>query len=190
MKETAISVLTVNPGKVKEIRGALGPLGLKVESMDIGFVEVQADSLEEVVSHGFEELLTRCRLERPAMKDDSGLFINVLNGFPGVYSSYVQRTLTNKGLLRLMKDEEDRNASFRTVIGLYIPEEGLNLFRGECQGTISTEEQGVQGFGYDPIFVPRGHTRTFAEMTSEEKNAISHRGKAVAQMMSYLERRL
>jgi XTP/dITP diphosphohydrolase len=126
------------------------------------------------------------KIEEPFIKDDSGLFIDALKGFPGVYSSYVQKSIGNEGILRLMDGVENRAAYFRTVIGLFIPEKGISLFSGECRGSISSEIRGKQGFGYDPIFIPDGEDRTFAEMSLEEKNNISHRIRAIKGLVNFL----
>ncbi|MGA1872940.1 MAG: XTP/dITP diphosphatase [Thermoplasmatota archaeon] len=181
-----LKLLTGNTGKLKEIRRWLEPLGIEVVLLDLPFIETQVDSLDEVIINGMEILELREHTDGAFIKDDSGLFIEALAGFPGVYSSYVQRSIGNKGILRLMEGIENRNASFRTVIGLYLPDEGVSLFRGECRGTISMEERGKQGFGYDPIFIPRGEDRTFAEMSLREKNDISHRIMAIRGLVDFL----
>ena len=122
--------------------------------------------------------------------DDTGLEIEVLGGAPGVYSARyagedckaednMQKVLTK------LENEDNRNAKFRTVIALIIKGEE-NLFEGECSGKITKTKSGVEGFGYDPIFIPEGHGITFAEMSKQEKGAISHRGRAVANLVDYL----
>ncbi|MBN1538508.1 MAG: XTP/dITP diphosphatase [Candidatus Thermoplasmatota archaeon] len=183
-----IYLLTGNTGKLKEIGRWLQPLGVEVRLMERTFLEAQADSLEEVILTGMEVMEKEGDIEGPFIKDDSGLFIDALGGFPGVYSAYVQRTIGNKGILDLMGDRNDRGATFRTVIGLYQPGEGITLLRGECPGAISFEERGKQGFGYDPIFIPRGEERTFAEMSVDEKNSLSHRIRAIKGLIDYLSR--
>ncbi len=117
--------------------------------------------------------------------DDSGLFVRALDGFPGVYSSYAFRTLGCPGLLRLVEDETDRAATFRTSFGV-LEKGGPTVLEGVCHGSLAEEERGEGGFGFDPIFVPEGETRTFAEMDVEEKNALSHRGRAVAALAQHL----
>jgi XTP/dITP diphosphohydrolase len=184
-----IAFITGNTGKIREISRFLSGLEIELYMEEGPFIEIQADSLEEVVTTGMD-LLTRDRkFDGALIKEDSGLFISSLNGFPGVYSAYVQKTIGNKGVLSLMKNERRRDAVFRTVIGLMIPGEGLSLFRGECRGTIGFEERGRQGFGYDPIFIPQGEELTFAEMNLDEKNRISHRTRAVQRMVEFLKKR-
>jgi XTP/dITP diphosphohydrolase len=121
------------------------------------------------------------------MIDDSGLFINALKGFPGVYSAYGQKTVGNKGILKLMDGVEDRTAVFKCCIGCMIGEERI-IVTGTCHGYILFEEKGDGGFGYDPIFTPDGD-RSFAEIPVEEKNAISHRGNATKLLIDELKAR-
>jgi XTP/dITP diphosphohydrolase len=181
-----IHLVTGNLGKLKEIKRWLDPLQIEVKLLKKDFVETQVDTLEEVIHFGVDHLVRKEGAEIPFIKDDSGLFIEALNGFPGVYSSYVQRTVGNDGVLRLMVGKDDRRATFRTVIGLYLPGRGLSMFKGECHGTITIEPRGKLGFGYDPIFIPNGEERTFAEMSVEEKNSISHRIMAIRRLVEFI----
>lgn len=125
--------------------------------------------------------------------DDSGLEVAALNAAPGVYSAryageHGNATANIEKLLRELQNERIRAARFVTVIALKLPD-GVHYFEGEIRGTITTETRGQEGFGYDPIFIPEGSTRTFAEMSKEEKNAISHRGRAVRKLLDFLEQR-
>jgi XTP/dITP diphosphohydrolase len=183
-----IYLLTGNTGKLKEIKKWLEPLGFQVLLLEKEFIEAQVGSLEEVIFHGMEILQREENILEPFIKDDSGLFIDALGGFPGVYSSYVHRTIGNEGILKLMDGNENRSARFRTVIGLMIPGEGVSMFSGVCEGTIALEERGKQGFGYDPIFIPHGEDRTFAEMSIDEKNSMSHRIRAIRNLVDFLSR--
>ena len=111
-----------------------------------------------------------------------------LNGFPGTYSKYVQETLGNEGILKLLEDKEgdDRRAYFKTVIG-YCDEKGVKLFKGIVKGMVSYEIRSKgYGFAYDSIFIPDGEDRTFAEMKTEEKSEISHRKKAFEEFKKFL----
>src|SRR5436309_655258 len=109
----------------------------------------------------------------------------VVGGFPGVYSSYVHKRLGNPGLLKLLQDAKTRAATFETV---FLLRQGGSheVFHGECRGTIAAGERGTGGFGFDPIFVPEGAAKTFAEMTVTEKNRVSHRARAVAALLAHL----
>ena len=123
--------------------------------------------------------------------DDTGLEIEALGGAPGVYSArYAGEDCkaedNMKKVLTKLENKDNRNAKFRTVIALIIKGEE-NLFEGECSGKITKTKSGVEGFGYDPIFTPEGHEITFAEMSKQEKGAISHRGKAVKQLVEFLK---
>jgi len=183
----ALDFITSNKGKLKEAQAALGPLGFDVRQNDIGYPELQADSLDQVALFGMEQV--KARVEGAFMLEDSGLFIEPLGGFPGVYSAYVMKTVGNPGVLRLLGDRKDRGSVFRSCFGYYDPDRGPLLAKGECKGTISTMIRGTHGFGYDPIFVPEGDDRTFGEMTLEEKNTVSHRGRALKALVELLRGR-
>ncbi|MCK5774412.1 MAG: XTP/dITP diphosphatase [Thermoplasmata archaeon] len=181
-------LITGNPGKLKEIKNRLDVLNVELGTLQEEFVEVQADTLEEVVLFGIEHLVGEKGIDLPFIKADSGLFIDSLDGFPGVYSAYVQDTIGNDGILKLMEGLDDRTATFKTVMGLHIPGEGVSLFRGEIRGEITLEKKGFFGFGYDPVFIPEGAEKTFAEMTIEEKNRDSHRIRATMKLVDHLSR--
>ena len=122
--------------------------------------------------------------------DDTGLEVDSLNGEPGVYSARYAGEPTNaennmQKLLSELKNKSNRKAQFRTSICLNLDGKQY-LFDGISNGKILTEKQGEQGFGYDPIFQPEGYTQSFAEMTSEEKNSISHRGRAIQKLVDFL----
>lgn len=122
--------------------------------------------------------------------DDTGLEIDELGNEPGVYSArYAGEEKSDEAniqkVLKKLKGKINRKARFKTVIALIIDEQET-LFTGTCEGEITTEKQGEKGFGYDPIFKPKDFDRTFAEMSQEEKNKISHRGKAMRQLLDYL----
>ncbi len=171
-----LSVITSNPGKVGEYRSALAGLGIEMEHLRFPYMEPQVDSLEEVVRHGLGEL--RSQGLQDFIIDDSGLFVDALKGFPGVYSAYALKTLGNEGVLRLLDGVEGRQAEFRCCIGCSREGAADIVVSGTCQGWMLQAPQGEKGFGFDPIFSPDGK-RSFAEMDMEEKNVISHRGRAV-----------
>ena len=123
--------------------------------------------------------------------DDSGLEVEALNYEPGVYSARYAGPQRNdkdnlRKVLQQLENKINRKAHFKTVLALIINGQEL-LFEGKIEGVITIEEKGASGFGYDPIFLPNGHAKTFAEMSPEEKNAISHRKNAVAKMNAFLE---
>ena len=147
--------------------------------------EVQTAYLEEVVDKGIKQLAKEGLTD--FLVDDSGLFINHFKGFPGVYSAYGQKTLGNKGILKLMEGVEDRGAVFKCCIGARIGDQTI-IVTGQCPGEILLEERGTEGFGYDPIFSPDG-VHSFAEIPTDEKNIISHRGVALRLFIDELKAR-
>ena len=124
--------------------------------------------------------------------DDTGLEVSALNGEPGVYSARYAGAENNakaniSKLLKNLEGIEDRSAVFKTVIALSLKNE-VHLFTGICEGKIISVQRGANGFGYDPIFQPSGYNQSFAEITSEEKGKISHRGKAIQQLIAYFSK--
>ncbi len=122
--------------------------------------------------------------------DDTGLEVESLNNEPGVFSARYAGPENNseanmQKLLSKLKEKQNRNAQFKTVIALTLPE-SHQLFTGICEGEITKEKRGGDGFGYDPIFQPKGFEKTFAEMTLEQKSEIGHRGKAVRMLIEFL----
>ena len=170
-----LKVLTSNPGKVREYQKAFDDMGIVMEHHHIPYDEIQTSELEEVVKKGMEEL--RAKGLKDFIIDDSGMFVHALKGFPGVYSAYGQKTIGNSGILKLMENVDDRSATFKCCIGCDIDGKTI-MVTGKCDGFILHEERGTGGFGYDPIFSPDGR-RSFAEISVEEKNTMSHRGNAV-----------
>ena len=171
-----LTLVTSSRGKLEEFRSALAPMGIEVSHSDEECDEVQADSLQEVVLKCLDQLEDRGMGD--IVIDDSGLFVHALKGFPGVYSAYALRTIGMGGILRLLEGCEDRSAHFECCIGASIRGERFTV-SGRSDGSIATAPSGRGGFGFDPIFVPSGYDRTFAEISITEKNGISHRGRAV-----------
>lgn len=180
-----IYFITSNKGKLLEVKEKLSAVNVEVVQRDIGYPEVQADSLEDVARFGVEYI--QKKIDHPLILEDAGLFIDVLQGFPGVYSSYVFYTIGLKGILKLLEglDGDKRKACFRSVVAYKEPDKKPELFIGECCGRIATEELGEYGFGYDPIFILDGDTRTFAQMNVREKNRFSHRGKSLEKLIDF-----
>jgi XTP/dITP diphosphohydrolase len=176
--------ITSNKGKVQEAASKLLPYGFKVVQTNLGYPELQADSLEEVVTWAVSDI--QKRFDKAFMIEDAGLFIESLVGFPGVYSKYVFYTVGLPGILRLLQGEEQRSAVFRSVYAYCEPERKPHIVTGECPGTISLTQRGQQGFGFDPIFIPTNEEKTFGEMTVDEKNKFSHRAKALEKLITNL----
>ena len=120
------------------------------------------------------------------MVEDSGLFVDALGGFPGVYSSYVHSTVGIEGIVKLLEESKDKSAQYISSISFWDGEK-IHSVQGHCKGRISLESRGDAGFGYDPIFIPEaGDGRTFSEMTLLEKTALSHRTMALKMMVEKL----
>ncbi len=184
-----IQLVTSNEGKFREVRAALGKRGHEVVWKRFPYPEVQTASLDEVVTEGLAWLRAKMGEGEPFMIDDSGLFITALKDFPGVFSAHALKTIGNAGILKLMTGVEDRRARFEARLGLWSPETGQRLFAGRCDGTLALEPRGAGGFGFDPIFIPEGDIRTFAEISTDEKNSFSHRGRAVAALLEHLDKK-
>jgi XTP/dITP diphosphohydrolase len=172
---------TSNIHKFDEARSILTGLDIAVGMLTVKDIEIQSDSLVEIAKSSAQAAFKRCHL--PIIVEDAGLFIDAMKGFPGPYAAYAYQRIGNKGLLKLMENVENRKAAFRSAIAYCYSEAGKSVvFEGEAEGEITVDEHkgsGKSGFGFDPIFRPRGNEKTFAEMTLEEKNGFSHRAKAV-----------
>ncbi len=185
---------TDNRNKAKELREILKDLPLEIlTKKEAGVENLQVvedgDTLEHNSLKKARELAEL--VDHMVMADDSGLFVDALDGAPGVYSSRYggedgNDSLNNKTLLKNLQGKE-RTAAFRTVIAL-ITEDGREMtVQGECRGEILEEPRGENGFGYDPLFVPSGYSETFAQLPSEIKNSISHRRRAIDALREKLE---
>ena len=177
-----IYFITSNKGKVLEAQNRFSKVKVEIVQKNIGYPEVQADTLEDVAGFGVRYIQNKI-VNEPFILEDAGLFIEVLNGFPGVYSAYVYRTIGCQGILRLLKEFDNRKATFRSVFVYKEPINKSKFFIGECHGKISLEMLGENGFGYDPIFIPDGSDKTFAQMQTDEKNSYSHRGKSLDKLI-------
>lgn len=174
----ALIFVTGNRHKFEEVSEIAARHGIELEHRDTPYIEIQADELEQVVRPGVQQACALLR--QPCFAEDAGLFIEVLHGFPGPYSNFVFRTLGNEGLLKLMTGENDRRAEFRSAVGYCEPSKRPEVFMGKVEGTIALKTKGARGFAFDPIFVPsEGDGRTFAEMSTGEKNRLSHRARAI-----------
>ena len=172
-----IIFVTSNSNKAKEVALILENFRIDVEHINLRLTEIQSDSLEEIAKASALEAADR--VDKPVIVEDSGLFIKSLNGFPGPFSSYVQKTIGNKGILKLMGGIHDREACFKSVVA-YCDEKRKTLsFTGEILGKISYKEKG-KVWAFDPIFIPdQEGQKTYAEMGTVEKNRISHRRRAL-----------
>lgn len=182
-----LAFVTSNKNKFEEAEKVAKEYGIEIEHRNIAYIEIQADSLVEVVKPSAQQAYKIAG--QPCFVEDAGLFISSLGGFPGPYSSYVFKTIGNQGILRLMEDLEDRRAEFRSAVGFCGSNSEPEVFQGKVTGTITKEERGSKGFGYDPIFMPdRGEGGTFAEMAMEMKNLLSHRADAIEKFVKWYSR--
>ncbi len=184
---------TNNQHKLQEIQELLGDAFVLKTMKDI---DCHEDIVEDAPDlQGNAQLKARYIKEKygyDCFADDTGLEIEALDGEPGVYSARYAGDQRNSEdnmnlVLRKLEGKPQRKAQFRTAICLILDNEEY-LFEGIVEGEIATERSGQKGFGYDPIFIPEGQKRSFAEMSSEEKNAISHRGRAFQKMIEFLQR--
>lgn len=185
-----------NAHKAEEIKEMLAGTGteiytLKDKDVDIDVIE-DADTLEGNALKKAREVFATSNM--PVISDDTGLFVKALREKPGVYSArYAGEDASYEDNCDKIISElksfgmEYSPAYFKTVICLYIDKDEHHFFEGVSNGQIITEMRGKEGFGYDPLFIPKGHIRTFAEMTSEEKNKVSHRGRALEGLKEFIE---
>ncbi|MEZ0393924.1 MAG: RdgB/HAM1 family non-canonical purine NTP pyrophosphatase [Desulfurococcaceae archaeon] len=167
-----LALVTSNVNKYREMSEVALELGFELEMVPGLKFELQADSLEDVAR--ISALFSYVLLGRPVIVEDAGLFIDALNGFPGVYSNYAYRTIGIRGVLKLLEGVSDRRACFRSAACI-VDGSNVVLGLGEVCGEIVESPRGDKGFGFDPIFRPFGSDRTFGEMDVREKNVYSHR---------------
>lgn len=182
---------THNAHKVSEVQAVLGSEYQLVTATEAGISEEIPETQPTIEGNALQK--ARYVYEHTGLNcfaDDTGLEVEALNGAPGVYSAryageHVSYADNNKLLLKNLAGCQNRKARFRTVIALILDGKE-HLFEGRVEGTIATEPHGEGGFGYDPLFIPEGSQLTFAEMSPEAKNGISHRGRAVAKLVAFL----
>ena len=182
---------TNNPNKLKEIQSLI-PKEIEIISLnEIGCNEDIPETGDTLETNAFQKAhYIKDNFNCDCFADDTGLEIEELNGDPGVYSARYAGPERNahanmNKVLNELKGKKNRKAQFRTAIALILKGEE-HLFEGKVEGYISKEKKGDEGFGYDPIFIPENDKRSFAQMSMKEKGAISHRGRAVKKLVSYL----
>ncbi len=180
---------TRNEGKISEFKGLVADFEVEIRSLKdfapIPPVEEDGETFEDnaVKKAGFTARI----LGLPALADDSGLMVKALGGMPGVRSArYAGEHSTdeenNLKLLEAMKDTDNREAAFMCVLAIAVPRGPALIYEGTCEGIITRELTGSQGFGYDPLFFEPSLGKTFAQLSVEEKNRVSHRGKAMTEL--------
>jgi len=167
-----------NNHKYHEAKKILDSFGIKLGFIKSDLEEIQSNSLYDIAIKKARSAFSKYK--KPIIIEDDGLFINSLEGFPGPYSSYVFKTIGNKGILNLLKN--NRKAKFVSII-TYCDKTILESFDGELNGTISKSQKG-KSWGYDPIFIPKNSNKTFAE-NNKNKNKLSHRYKALKKFSNW-----
>lgn len=199
-----IVLATGNKNKVKEFKEILKDFAINIKSLDeFGPIPEAIEDGETFDDNAYKKALHTAKiLGIPAIADDSGIEVEALDGAPGVYSArYAGEGATDEEnctkLLKALDGQENRKANFTCVISIATPGGPALTYEGKCFGEILTEKRGDSGFGYDPLFYFEEYDKTFAELSSEEKNAVSHRGKALAevkaeaqQILGWLKQRL
>lgn len=182
---------THNKNKIKEVN-SLMPQAINLLSLyDINYSNEIEETAETIEGNALLKARTiALHFNTNCFADDSGLLVEALNGAPGVYSARYAGEQKNDNdniekLLAELKGKEQRKAHFKTVMALVLDNKEY-VFEGIIQGSITQAKQGTNGFGYDPVFIPDGYNKTFAEMSFEEKNSISHRKIALQKLLTHL----
>ena len=190
-EKTKLIFATHNENKLKEVQRLLPP-HFKILSLDdIGCTEDIPETADSIDGNAIQKAeYIKKYYKYDCFADDTGLEVDALSGAPGIYSARYageekNETANITKLLKEMENTENRKARFKTVIALKMNDHEI-LFQGICPGEIMRSPRGIKGFGYDPVFQPEGHSKTFAEMEMSEKSEISHRGKAMRQLIKYL----
>jgi XTP/dITP diphosphohydrolase len=175
-----------NENKFLEIENLLEKeKGIKIHFSKVILKEIQSESIIEVAEDKVKKAFNM--IKEPVIVEDDGLFIKDLNGFPGIYSSFVFKTIGNKGILNLLKDNENRKASFTSIFSFF---DGkiIESFSGETTGYITTKIL-PEGWGFDPIFKPENEDKTYGQIDILKKNEISHRSKALRKFLEWYDQR-
>lgn len=186
---------TNNPNKIREVQELLGDRYNFLSLKDVGCHEELPETSPTIEGNALQKArYLHQHYGHDCFSEDTGLEVVALKGAPGVITAHYAGPERDahqnmSKVLHEMAQQDHREARFRTVIAL-IMDGKEHLFEGIVAGEISTQPQGTDGFGYDPIFLPEGSNRTFAQMSKEEKNAISHRGRAIAKLHAFLEKDL
>lgn len=189
MRKTKVVVATSNSGKLAEMREILSDYEI-VSATEVGFHDDVEETGKTFVENALLKARTVCHATGlPAIGDDSGLCVNALNGAPGIYSARYSgqgQAANRQLLLKNLQGESNRKAYFNCAVALVFPDGREYIAEGQTFGSIATEEQGTGGFGYDSLFISDDLGKTFALATAEEKNAVSHRGRALQKLLQMI----
>ena len=163
----SITYVTGNWSKVLSAKEVLEPLGIKVEHIKMDTTEIQADKVEEIAMHSAKEASDK--LKKSVLKNDTGLFIEALNGFPGPYTHYVDEKLGEEKILKLLENEKNRNACFIEAYAYCEYNKDPIVFTSVTKGKIALEKSGQYGWSWDFIFIPDGYNKTLANYPDEER---------------------
>ncbi len=175
------TLITGSKGKIAEFREIIGK---EIPHIKLDLVEIQSIKGEEVIAAKLLEAYQQ--IQAPVMVEDTGLYVNAWNGFPGALIKWPIESVGLEGLCRMLDAFEDRSAYAQTIIGIYDGEGDPQYFEGRVEGRIASKAIGENGFGWDKIFIPKGETQTFGEMTLEQKLPFSMRKQAILKMMTVL----
>src|SRR3989344_1499375 len=175
---------TSNKGKFAEAKEKFRAAGLKLKRKPVDLLEIQDDDLVKISKISAVHLSKT--FKKPFFVEDAGFFINALNGFPGPYTKYAHYHIKPKGILKLMQGKKNRSAYFVSAI-VFRDGSREKVFKGICRGNVTHSAKGTKGFGFDPIFVPRGERKTFAS-DLRLKQRVSHRSLALKQLIKYLSK--
>jgi XTP/dITP diphosphohydrolase len=182
MSRGKLVFVTQNQHKLKELTPLFERYKVDFETTSIEKYEIRSDNIEEIAREAAKVAYET--LQNPVVVDDTGFFVDALNGFPGSFAGIVLNFIGFEGILQLMTDKAHRASVFKTAVG-YSDGQHLESFVGSMSGSVARESAGVGGFGYDPIFIPDGYSKTYAELTFDEKVSISHRTSAFEKFLKW-----
>lgn len=195
MMDRPLVLATRNKGKIAELKALFSGFPIDIKSLnDFGPIPEPVEDGKTFEENAWKKAHFTARvLGFPALADDSGLVVEALGGQPGVFSArYAGEGAGDEAnirkLLKAMEDKADRRAAFECVIAVAVPRGPALIYNGRCEGEIAREQRGKDGFGYDPVFFYQALGKTFAELSREQKNQVSHRGKAMAKLLDEFDK--
>ncbi|MGE5841745.1 MAG: XTP/dITP diphosphatase [Deltaproteobacteria bacterium] len=195
MIDRPLIIATRNKGKIEEFKALFSGFPINIKSLnDFGPIPEPVEDGKTFEENAYKKAHFTARvLGFPALADDSGLVVDALGGQPGIFSArYAGEGAGDEAnirkLLKAMEAVTDRRSAFECVIAIAVPRGPALIYEGRCEGEVARVPSGKSGFGYDPIFYYQPLKKTFAELSQEEKNRVSHRGKAMAQLLAELEK--
>ena len=182
MSKGRLVLITQNKHKLKELTPLFKKYNVDFDTTSHEKHEIRSENIEEIARIAAKVAFET--LQKPVVVDDTGFFVDSLSGFPGSYAGIVLKFIGYEGILRLMNGIENRASKFQTAVA-YCDGHHKESFVGTMSGSVARVPGGVGGFGYDPIFVPEGFTKTYAELTFDEKVSISHRTRAFEEFLRW-----